>query len=212
MGQFIRWFFRVMTRDYKHRAQPSADGRRKKRKKHKKQSPVAFWKWLAAGALVAVFILFLVQLRSHTPTINKPGSVVQLPIEKEPAPEKKSDVKIAKPEDPSYEFYTILPEQGEMIPDYEVKKLKRAETLGKPPKPSSYILQAGSFRDFSQADKVKARLALLGVEAKIEVATVGNTHWNRVKLGPYPNMRSVDHVRSKLRKAGVETVVFREKQ
>ena len=200
-----------MTRDYKYRAQPGGW------QKQNKKSPVAFWKWLLVGVLVAAFILFLVKLRSSVPNIDQPEQGVPLPIEKDPSAQKpavkkaKSENKTVPDEGPQFEFYTLLRDQGEIIPEYEVKKLKRAETVGKKPEPSSYILQAGSFRKFAQADKVKARLALLGIQAKIETATVGKTTWNRIKLGPYPNMRSADHVRSKLRKAGVDAVVLHEK-
>ena len=36
--------------------------------------------------------------------------------------------------------------------------------------PGTYVVQAGAFPDFAEADKVKARLALLGIVAEIQTA------------------------------------------
>ncbi len=68
-------------------------------------------------------------------------------------------------------------------------------------------MQAGSFRDFSEADKLRARLALMGIESKIEKAKIGNTIWNRVKMGPYHQSSSVSVIRKRLRQNNIDVIV-----
>lgn len=189
-----------MSRDYKHRGQPS-----------RRESPsVPAWKWLAVSALIGLFVWFLVDLKERAPS-----SALLKPVDERPAPEKKEITEKMKPPsakveavEPRFDFYTILPQDEVVIPDHEIKTTKREEALGKA-KPGSYILQAGSFRSYPEADKIKARLALLGIEAKIETAKVGGVTWNRIKIGPYANMSTVDKIRSRLRQNNIDVVVIK---
>ena len=108
---------------------------------------------------------------------------------------------------PQFDFYTILPEKEVIVPDYEINTRAREERVGQA-KTASYILQAGSFRDFKDADSLRAKLALMGIESKVEKAKVGNVVWNRVKMGPYTQMTSVSTIRSRLRENGIDVVVM----
>ena len=77
----------------------------------------------------------------------------------------------------------------------------------KPGPAVAYMLQAGSFRDFAQADKLKAQLALLGIEAKIEPAKIGDTRWNRVRIGPVTSIARLDSIRQRLRQNKIGVMV-----
>lgn len=173
-----------MLRDYKQRASP------------RKAKPVPIWKWLGVGVLVTIFIAFLNLLRETAPPPNQPGQP-KAPTEEE---KKVQEIK------PEFQFYTIL-EEEQKIPDYEIKLRKREEQRSRG-EPGRYILQAGSFREFKEADKRKAQLALLGVESQIEKTKIGGTLWNRIKIGPYPDMVSVDTVRTRLRENNIDVMVF----
>jgi cell division protein FtsN len=49
-----------------------------------------------------------------------------------------------------------------------------------------YYVQAGSFQNVSDAEKLKAKLAFSGFEASIQTATIPDKGvWHRVRLGPY---------------------------
>lgn len=173
-----------MTRDYKHRS-----------KRYKKNS-IAIWKWLVVGCLLALFVGFLNLLREPDKTVSTSSTTNE--------PEK--SVKQGK-KAPDFQFYTIL-EKEQKIPDYEIKMRKREEQLGRL-KAGNYVLQAGSFRHFKEADKRKAQLALLGFEAQIEKTKIDGTLWNRIKIGPYTDMNSVDRVRSRLRENDIDVVVMK---
>ena len=206
-----------MARDYKHRAQRGKQGRR---------HAGSTWQWLAAALLIVLFIGFLVFLGSTAPPEpeqvqsqrlempSKTAKTKSLPMEKkEPSkarPAKKEQVEKPSPSTPRFDFYTILPKKEVVIPEHEIKTRKREEKLGKA-KSHSYSLQVGSFRNLADADKRKAQLALLGIEARIETALVNGKQWNRVKIGPYSTMSRVDKVRSQLRQNHIDVVVINNK-
>ena len=60
------------------------------------------------------------------------------------------------------------------------------------------ILQVGSFQSVTDADSLKARLAFLGLEAKIESAEVNNDTWHRVLLGPYADNGELSRTKNQL--------------
>jgi cell division protein FtsN len=71
-----------------------------------------------------------------------------------------------------------------------------------------YMLQAGAFRQPEDADSMRARLALLGLDAKIfPVETAGNTYY-RVRLGPYGQRTELERVQKQVNDDGVPTQVI----
>ena len=77
-------------------------------------------------------------------------------------------------------------------------------------KPGTYFLQAGSFRSFAEADNLKAQLALLGVESKIDTVTVNNTDtWHRVRVGPYQDLRELNKIRTRLLNNNINAILLK---
>lgn len=185
-----------MARDYKYRAN--------QKKKKPQQVKVAWWKWVAILILITLFATFLFFLKDSDTSI-KPSSktTASLAVSKSKVIPKRQDKKAAEPR---YDFYTILPETEIVVPDYEINTRNREEKFGKA-KASKYLLQAGSFRDFSEADKLRARLALMGIESRVEKAKVGSVVWNRVKIGPYSQSSSVSVVKKRLKQNNIDVIV-----
>ena len=169
-------------------------------------------------ALIIGFVVFLFYLRTEG---SKQEKVIELPPftqQKNPSPQNKPpEIKVkqtkekkakAKPESetPHFDFYTILPEKETVVPDHEIDTRTREEQVGTA-KATKYMLQAGSFREFKQADRMRAKLALMGIESRIEKAKVGSVTWYRIKLGPFTRMSSAGIIRSRLRKNGIDAVV-----
>ena len=65
-------------------------------------------------------------------------------------------------------------------------------------KPGAYILQAGSFRNHADADRVRALIAMQGVESKIQKVTIDKDTWHRVRVGPIANLQKLEETRSRL--------------
>ena len=72
----------------------------------------------------------------------------------------------------------------------------------------SYLLQVGSFRDASDADEMKARLALLGMVARVQTVTVNDATWHRVRVGPVQGARQADDMRQRLSDNGIDSLVL----
>lgn len=183
-----------MARDYKNRT--------RRNKKPTGFSGVAGWKWGLVVVLIALFIIFLIFLRNLA-SETKPNVV--------PSKTPKQNISIAKapkkkPESPEFSFYTILPEKEVNVPDHEMYARVREENTGKGKK-STYRIQVGSFQLYAEADKLKARLALLGIESRIEKAIIVNVVWNRVRLGPYNSPSSAATVKKTLKEKGIDAKV-----
>ncbi|MBS1188151.1 MAG: hypothetical protein H6R04_2169 [Burkholderiaceae bacterium] len=73
----------------------------------------------------------------------------------------------------------------------------------------TYYLQAGAYRDQNDAESARARLALLGFEARIsEMPSQGSTLY-RVRIGPFGQVDAMNKVRGKLSEGGVDAAVVR---
>jgi len=66
------------------------------------------------------------------------------------------------------------------------------------------VLQAGSFKQPAEADKLQARLAQYGVDAKIQRFSLEDETWYRVRIGPIGTVEELDTVRAKLAEAEIE--------
>ena len=96
---------------------------------------------------------------------------------------------------PRFDFYTILPGSEEPVSDQEIKQAAKQDGAAK----DSYFLQAGSFQAAAEADNMKARIALLGLEAVIQTADIPNKGvWHRVRIGPFTNIDDMNRSRALL--------------
>ncbi len=141
---------------------------------------------------------------------DRPGQGVQ------PAPEPVSQVsepaeaQVAVPEHPArrFEFYELLPKFEVVIPETE-----RDATPDTTPvalqEPGSYVLQAGSFGEFADADRMKARLALLGVASRIQKVSIDDATYHRVRVGPIADLNEVNRLRRQLYDAQIEILLIR---
>ena len=69
-----------------------------------------------------------------------------------------------------------------------------------------YVLQAGSFNNKTDAEKLKASLALLGFEAHIQSVTVNGTAWHRVRTGPYTHSNDLYDKIDQLQQNGIKAM------
>ena len=74
-----------------------------------------------------------------------------------------------------------------------------------------YMLQAGAFRSSDDADNMRAKLALIGFEARISAAEVGAERLYRVRIGPYSQQDDVNLARFRLAENGIEATVVRQR-
>ncbi|KFI24084.1 SPOR domain-containing protein [Nitrosococcus oceani] len=182
------------------------------------------WPWLIAGLLIGASIVLLPMLQDWFFWAEKNGN--NHPIIQNNA-QAKETVSTEQPP-PHFEFYTLLPEmeaavsEPKLPPSHQQPKLPPKESAEPTPKPQpspskslppeAYVIQAGSFRSYSQADKRKADLALMGVEAAIQTVTIDNSKtWHRVRVGPSTNLAKLRQIRQQLRENQIECQLFKVK-
>jgi cell division protein FtsN len=108
----------------------------------------------------------------------------------------------------SYDFYDMLPKFEVVVPEKD--KDVRPDIKPVPETRSgTYVLQAGSYKNFADADRVRAKLALQGVESKVQKVSVDNDTWHRIRIGPISKLDELNRLRQILRKADVDVLVIR---
>jgi cell division protein FtsN len=138
----------------------------------------------------------------------------------------------------SYDFYTLLPGDEVALSDAELAASARAEraqaeaaaasdrggtddpaaqpSADSSPEPAAaqdddarYILQAGAFGASGDAEAVKARIALLGLSARVESAQIKGKTVYRVRMGPYGTASELAEAKRKLAGGGLPAMAIR---
>ena len=73
----------------------------------------------------------------------------------------------------------------------------------------SYQVQAGAYASQSEAEQQKAKLAMMGLEARVAEREVNGRTMYRVRLGPFSAKEQADEVRVKLQGAGIDSALVR---
>lgn len=185
-----------MSKDYKPRSAPKSKG----------GNP------MLTGILIGVFIGLIVAIAVafYVPSLTKgyrqPEAPTVPPAPAKPAAQAAAPQAAAENKKPRFDFYNILPGTEEPVTDQEVK----------PPAAGSkeqYFLQAGSFPNEADADNLKARLALMGIEATVQSATVPDKGvWHRVRVGPFANIDEMSKTRTTLAQSGIQATLIKVKE
>ncbi|TLY71742.1 MAG: hypothetical protein E6K23_04535 [Gammaproteobacteria bacterium] len=108
-----------------------------------------------------------------------------------------------------YDFYQMLPNFEVVVPEKDKDVKRDPPAAAKIERPGVYVLQAGSYRNEADADRVRAQLALQGVDARVQRVAVDADVWHRVRIGPISNLEELNKVRRQLRAAEVDALVIR---
>lgn len=176
----------------------------------------ATWFGLAVGLTVGLLVAFLVYLRQvdEAPLASAPSpSPPEVSIQPTEEPPKPAELVIPTV-DAKYKFYELLPNQTVEAPtdDYRDKQ-KNTPALQPLSVPTvsgkGYILQVGSFRKHKDADRRKAELAMLGIEAQVEKARLHDGYTHRVMVGPYATVDKANRVKTQLHSQNIQTMMVR---
>lgn len=198
---------------------------------YKPKTKIPGWLTFTAGLAVGLFAAFLLYLKQQSgqeqrvsaPTAaTAPATTAQTNAQDSNTP-------------PRFDFYTILPEQEVILPDPEVKETKpdksKPET-GKPRPPAStvppatttsppplppgkkgnYMVQVGAFKKAEEADRLRAALALLGIESAVQVVRIGDSDsFHRVRVGPFDDLERANRTRNKLKQNNYTSILLQVK-
>jgi cell division protein FtsN len=114
------------------------------------------------------------------------------------------------PDKPRFDFYKILPGAEEPMTDQQLQEAQRKGTVtGK----EVFLLQEGAFQNAGDADSLKARLALLGIQATVETTnTPDKGTWYRVRTGPYAGLDEANSARATLKQSSIEATLIRVRE
>ena len=163
---------------------------------------------LGVGLAAAIAIYFF---KTPVPFLNK----AKPPEKAAPVPSGLTELpKSGRAEEtkPRFDFYRILPGQEETVTEQQLKRAAQAAAKAGALAKDTYFLQAGAFQNPADADNLKARLALLGLEASVEPTNLPDKGvWYRIRLGPYANVDEINRVRAQLVQNGFDASLVKIK-
>lgn len=220
------------------------------------KKPVPGWVWLACGAAVGAFFMFLFSLEPGRDEVKRSKPEEQ----KRTTTQQQKPQVPAEPAKPKYDFYTLLPESQVEVPAGAIPEEQKPSTAPvpltpeqeaeralallegrEPPKitppvatpeadkaatdkaaapaeaakavPSTqFFLQAGSFRNQNDADKLRAQIILLGQNVQIESGKVREETWHRVLVGPYGSREQLAAAQKQLAGNGFSNLLLQQRQ
>ena len=158
------------------------------------------------GLSIGLAVAFAIYINDRTP------GVPVRPVAEQPTNiddiKESTATELEEPPEARFDFYNLLPKFEVIIPEQE--RDVRVETSPQAVvEPGIYVLQAGSFSAYEDADRRRATLALQGIESKIQRVTIDDKTYHRVRIGPIDDLDELNLLRSRLREAQIDVLRIR---
>ncbi len=178
----------------------------KRRKGRSRNDDYPGWVWMMFGLTIGLSVAFAIYINDRspgmpvTPAAEQPSNIddnnEQASAQPDSAPESRFD------------FYSMLPNFEVVIPEQEPDV--RADSGHQAVvEPGVYVLQAGSFAEFKEADRRRATLAMQGIPSKIQRVSIDDKTYHRVRIGPIDDLSELNVLRSRLREAQIDVLRIR---
>ncbi|MGB5736179.1 MAG: SPOR domain-containing protein [Thiohalocapsa sp.] len=204
----------MTTRDYRKGAPPRT------RKRQEPRGTCAFW--FLVGSLLGGFGVGIAWMMSDQPAATLTAE--QTDAAQSPDAQR-----------PDYDFYSMLPEEQVVVPaerqaepvalpapgqDPAIPPAARQQSPAQvakatPPAPTpstganTYILQVASFRKSGDAERLKAQLAMLGIQTSIQTVTIASGQtYHRVRTSSYTKA-DANALKSRLKGNGHDAMMMR---
>lgn len=106
-----------------------------------------------------------------------------------------------------YDFYDVLPKFEVRVQD-QGRDPRREATAAPVEKPGAYVLQVGSYRNAADAERLRAKVAKLGIEARVQRVAIDTDALHRVLIGPFRDLGKLNSTRQELRAADIDAIVI----
>jgi cell division protein FtsN len=179
-------------------------------KPKRKSTGFSGWTGALCGLALGLGVAAVVYIKDHRPDvpIAKAGKMDRRKSRGNEPPDTEAADSGTEDSTKSYAFYDMLPKFEVVIPEKE--RVVRPDLKSTPEtRRGTYVLQAGSYKNFADADRVRAQLALQGIESKVQKVTMGDESWHRVRIGPISKLDELNRLQQLLRKADVDALVIR---
>lgn len=192
-----------------------AAARRRKASRRRQGTPG--WIWLLTGMLGGLALAWYLFSKGYIPqpeaveAVSSPASATENTTDSEELAPASGEQRKSQ-----YDFFTVLPEMEVVVPEHELARKReqlQAQQASKPelttPDPNAYLLQVGSFQENSDAEEMKARMALLGISARVQTVTVNGSTWHRVRVGPVSGAQKADELRERLAANDIDSLIMK---
>lgn len=188
-----------MARDYKHARTSAGAG-------------MSAWGGFTIGLLLGLVVATAIYIYDRRPGASVASSGAPLSNEQggnassAPTPESAQSGASGN----EFDFYEVLPKLEVEVAHDGAKPSGNSSAAGAIDVPGSYVLQVGSYRNFADADRVRAKLAIQGIESSIQKISIDADVWHRVRIGPINNLNKLEDTRRKLREAQIDALVIKQ--
>lgn len=211
-----------MARDYakqKNKRGKSASTKRRASSARSKHAAPG-WFWLVTGVVLGLFVAGLFYLKDHNQLFT---NLRHLASRKQhtsghhhhATKSKKQRAHNTLPK-PRFDFYTMLPKMQVSVNENNKSGTNTKSATGKSASASAtehcdYVLQIASFKNYKDADTLKAKLILTGYNVAIKASKKNGTTWHRVFVGPYQSKTAAMRARRDLKQQHLFGLVLQER-
>jgi len=187
--------------------------KRKTRRSTQTQENYPGWMWMLFGLAIGLSVAFAIFMNDRETDVPARTAVPQpasMTSSLEPSIQAAAPTTTA-PEEPAesrFDFYEMLPNFEVIIPEQETN-VSRDTQQEAVVLPGIYVLQAGSFTEFEDADRRRAQIALQGIESRIQRVTIDDKTYHRVRIGPTDDLDELNRVRNRLKQAKIDVLRIR---
>ncbi len=156
--------------------------------------------WLITGLLIGLFIAGLTYIKSHQQQTEQHTQYAEnhTHVKKSHKPKSHHNHK-----QPHFDFYKMLPQTKVTYSHTDkvaapMDKSVSKTTIDQHNAHYQYLLQVASFRQYKDADSLRARLILQGYKASVKDIDHHGNHWYRVMIGPFTTTAAANHAQHAL--------------
>jgi cell division protein FtsN len=179
---------------------------RRKWKKRSHQDDYPGWVWMLLGLVIGFSVTFAIYINDRTTefpvksTVQKTSNIDNNNEKTKNQPEKSDGLR--------FDFYSMLPKFEVIIPEQalDVRVESNPQIVIQP---GFYILQAGSFTEYKDADQRRAKLAMQGIESKIQRVTIDDITYYRVRIGPINDLNELNLLQRRLHQTQINILRIR---
>jgi hypothetical protein len=194
-----------------------AQARRQNKRQRGSGGGLPGWAMLTIGLIIGRFVAFLVYLDD----MDQPPNAAIQSEESAPEPQAESPDGEDESDSPRFEFYSILPELEVVVPEFgrssgddgaTPDSGDEGDTTPSLPDETEVDVAADEIvREGAQADRMKAEIALIGLDVSVQDVQINGEPWHRVRVGPYSSATALQAAQQRLRDNEIEFLVMREK-